>query len=560
MSNHIASRLAAATAPGKRGAGEAAVMRSTDVLILGSGLAGLRLALELAPRARVTVVTKRTRDAGSSRHAQGGIAAAWREDDSWEDHVRDTLVAGAGLCRREVVERTAREAKQRVEELIALGVRFDRREERPDEYDLHREGGHSTRRILHAKDITGAEIMRALLAAVEEHPNIEILEHRMGIDLITEGWLARRLGHLPPHPDRVLGAYVLDGRTGRVEAWTARVVALCTGGAGKVYLYTSNPDEASGDGIAMAYRAGARVANMEFVQFHPTCLYHPHAKSFLISEAVRGEGGRLRLESGETFMERYDPRAELAPRDIVARAIDSELKRTGADCVYLDITHMPARAIEERFPTIRRRCLEYGIDITSEPIPVVPAAHYLCGGVMTDLDGQTDIANLYAVGEVANTGLHGANRLASNSLLEAVSFAWHAARRIERTLDAIPAPPEVPEWDSRKASEPDEQVVITQVWDEIRRFMWNYVGIVRTTRRLQRAMKRIDLVQQEIDEYYWDFQVTGNLVELRNLATVAELVVTSALRRRESRGLHYTLDYPDPDPRCARDTILQRRL
>jgi L-aspartate oxidase len=381
----------------------------------------------------------------------------------------------------------------------------------------------------------------------------------MGIDLITEATLARRTQALPPHPDRVLGAYVLNMVSGRVRTIRARTVALCTGGAGKVYLYTSNPDVATGDGVAMAWRAGAPVANMEFVQFHPTCLYHPHAGSFLISEALRGEGGILRLGDGDAFMARYDERRELAPRDVVARAIDSELKRSGADCVYLDMTHMGRAQVAHHFPNIDARCLELGIDMSTSPIPVVPAAHYLCGGVLTDLHGETPVSGLFAVGETACTGLHGANRLASNSLLEAVSFAAHAAERIRERLAESPSDAPLPIWDPGDATDSDEQVVITQTWDEIRRLMWNYVGIVRSSRRLRRARKRLDVIQDEIESYYWDFRITGDLIELRNLATAAGLVIDSAMRRRESRGLHYTLDYPEPDPRFLRDTVLQRR-
>ncbi len=530
-----------------------------DVLIIGSGLAGMRLALLLADRHEVVVVTKRAREEGSSRWAQGGIAAAWREEDHWSHHVDDTLTAGAGLCRREVVERTAQEAAARVQELIDLGVEFSRWEKKPHLYDLHQEGGHSHRRILHAKDLTGAEIMRALFAQVDAHENIRILEDAMGIDLVTEGTLARRRQVLRPFPDRVLGAYVLNTASGEVDTIRARVVALCTGGAGKVYLYTSNPDVATGDGVAMAWRAGAPVANMEFVQFHPTCLYHPHAGSFLISEALRGEGGILRTADGVAFMERYHPLKELAPRDIVARAIDSELKRRGDECAFLDMTHMSREEVAHHFPHIDARCLELGIDMAVQPIPVVPAAHYLCGGVQTDLSAETAIQGLFAIGETACTGLHGANRLASNSLLEAISFAQHAAARIEERLAEAPADVELPAWDPGDATDSDEQVVITQTWDEIRRLMWNYVGIVRSSRRLRRARKRLDLILDEIDAYYWDFRITGDLVELRNLATVASLVVDSAMRRRESRGLHYTLDYLDKDPRFVRDTVVERR-
>jgi L-aspartate oxidase len=400
--------------------------------------------------------------------------------------------------------------------------------------------------------------MRVLHERADEQEGLEILEDRMAIDLITERGLSRRRGLLPPSEDRVLGAYVLDTVTGEVETWSARVVALCTGGAGKVYIYTSNSNVASGDGVAMAYRAGARIANMEFVQFHPTCLYHPQAGNFLISEALRGEGGKLRHGNGERFMDAYDSRAELAPRDIVARAIDAELKRTGADSVFLDMSHMSDAELRNKFPNIYERCLQLGIRIGQDGIPVVPAAHYLCGGVLTDLSARSSIVGLYAIGETACTGLHGANRLASNSLLEAISFAWHGAEKILEELPALSMPEGLPDWDSGPATEPDEQVVITQTWDEIRRFMWNYVGIVRTTRRLMRAQKRIQLVHEEIENYYWDFQVTDDLIELRNIATVAGLVVECALLRRESRGLHYTLDYPDLRSRYLKDTVIQR--
>ena len=531
----------------------------SDVLIIGSGLAGVRLALALAPHGSVRVITKSARDEGNSRYAQGGIAAAWRETDSWERHVEDTMVAGAGLCRREVVERTAREARDRVAELIDLGVEFDRWHEKPEMYDLHKEGGHSKRRILHSKDLTGAEIMRALLLRVDEQPNIEILEDHIVVDLITEGWLARQRGELPPQPDRVWGAYVLDQVTDQVRAYTARVVAVSTGGSGQVYLYSSNSSVATGDGVAMCYRAGARIANMEFVQFHPTTLYRPGQKPFLISEALRGEGGRLRLAGGEPFMERYDPRLELAPRDVVARAIDSELKRSGAPCVYLDMSHLDRDAVNHHCPNINQRCLQAGIDMSVDPIPVVPAAHYQCGGVRVDAQSESDIYNLFVVGEASCTGLHGANRLASNSLLEAVVFATAAGRCMIERLNDDAVVPEVPEWDPGKAVEPDEQVVITHVWDEVQRLMWNYVGIVRTSRRLRRARQRLDLIESEIENYYWDYQLTGDLIELRNIVNVAGLVVDCAMRRRESRGLHTTLDYPDSNPRFLRDTVLSRR-
>ena len=530
--------------------------KQADVLIVGSGIAGLRLALALPENISIMLVTKRQLVNSNTRWAQGGIAAAWQEGDSWQDHVQDTLIAGAGLCRREVVEYVARQAKTRVQELIDLGVQFDKLEGSDSQYSLHREGGHSARRILHSKDLTGAEIMRALIETIQKRDNIHIYEEWMVIDLITKGWLARLNNDLPPSPDRVLGAYALDTASGEIDVFAAKVVALCTGGAGKVYLYTSNPDIASGDGIAMGWRAGAAIANMEFVQFHPTCLFHPQARNFLISEALRGDGGKLILKNGERFMLRYDERAELAPRDIVARSIDAELKKSGDDCVFLDMRHMSKQELEHKFPNIYRGCFKLGIDISTEPIPVVPAAHYFCGGLVTDLNAETSVRNLFAIGEVSCSGLHGANRLASNSLLEAAVFSVNAACAIQARLPDIPEPPALPSWDYDQATDPDEQVIIAQVWDEIRRFMWNYVGIVRTNRRLLRARKRLELVQEEIRTYYWDFKLIGDLIELRNLATVAELVVECALRRRESRGLHYTLDHPNLNSRFLQDTVM----
>lgn len=536
------------------------VNTSCDILIIGSGIAGLRLALELAPYAKVTILTKKSLVSSNTRWAQGGIAAAWEAEDSWEAHVEDTLIAGAGLCRREVVEFVAKQGKARVEELISLGVQFDKDRRDEERYSLHREGGHSTRRILHTKDLTGAEIMRALIERVQAEPNIQILENWIAIDLITKGWLARKNNKLPPAPDRVLGAYALNNETGEIHPFSAKVVSLCTGGAGKVYLYTSNPDIASGDGIAMGWRAGAAIANMEFVQFHPTCLYHPQARNFLISEALRGDGGILRNASGERFMERYDERLELAPRDIVARSIDAELKKRGEDCAFLDMRHLSREELMRRYPNIFEGTLSLGIDMSTDLIPVVPAAHYFCGGVLTDLNAESSVRNLFAIGETACTGLHGANRLASNSLLEAAVFAVSAALAIRARLPDIPQPYTLPEWDDGSATDADELVVVNQVWEEIRRFMWNYVGIVRTNRRLERARKRLQLVREEIREHYWDFKMTGDLIELRNLAIVAELVVESALRRRESRGLHFTSNYPKTDPRFIRETLLKRYL
>jgi L-aspartate oxidase len=531
-------------------------MQHFDFLVLGSGIAGLCFALKAASHGRVAVLTKKHRAESNTNYAQGGIAAVTSKEDSIELHVRDTLQAGAGLCKEAVVRTIVAEGPARIAELIELGVRFSEREvPGPNgvrELDLGKEGGHSKRRILHAKDMTGREIERALLAAVASHPNIHVLENHFAIDLIT----TQKLGH--PPPPRCLGVYALDNQSRTVHTFASRVVVLATGGCGKVYLYTTNPDIATGDGVAMAYRAGAAVANMEFIQFHPTCLYHPKAKSFLISEAVRGEGGVLKRPDGVEFMDAYHPLKSLAPRDIVARAIDSEMKRTGADFVLLDITHKPAPFIIQRFPNIYRTCLDYGIDITKEPIPVVPAAHYQCGGVVADVDGRTELPGLYAVGEVACTGLHGANRLASNSLLEALVCAHRAA---QHAIANLPPPVEhsLPPWQSGEAADPDELVVVAHNWDEIRRCMWDYVGIVRTNKRLLRAQKRIANLQQEIQEYYWDFKVTSDLLELRNIATVAELIVTCALQRPESRGLHYNLDYPEPKPEWAqRDTIVRK--
>jgi L-aspartate oxidase len=536
------------------------VAETTDVLVIGSGLAGLFFALQVAPYAKVTIVTKAARQESNSWYAQGGIAAVWHEDDDYDSHIQDTLIAGAGLCRREAVELTVREGPARVRDLIEIGARFTKRETHPDEYDLHREGGHSRRRILHADDLTGAEIIRALVTACEANPNIRILEHHTAVDLVSERWLARRLGQIPPERDAILGAYVLDQGTGEVRAIGAKSVVLASGGAGKAYLYTTNPRVATGDGMAMAYRAGAQMANMEFVQFHPTSLYHPRETSFLISEALRGEGGKLVLPNGQRFMDAYDERAELAPRDIVARAIDAELKRRGLDCLYLDMTHMPAHDLEQRFPNIWAKLQALDIDMSKQPIPVVPAAHFFCGGALTDLHGETSIRNLFAIGETACTGLHGANRLASNSLLEATVFARKAADELKSRWSALTSAPPLPEWDPGKANDSDELVVIYQVWEEIRRFMWNYVGIVRTHRRLKRAQRRVELVQDEIRRYYWDNRVTTDLIELRNIATVAEMVVQCALERQESRGLHYTLDFPEQDPRMIKDTVIKRWL
>ena len=530
-----------------------------DFLVIGSGIAGLLYALKASQHGRIILLTKTELEESNSRYAQGGVATVWDESDSFEDHIRDTLIAGAGLCRRETVEHVVTQGPARIRELIELGVAFSRHSTTSDELELAREGGHGKRRILHAKDQTGAEIVRALVAAVRAHPDIDVRTHHVAVDLITERWLNRRRGEAEPFPDRVLGAYALDVKRGEVDVYCARVVTICSGGAGKVYLHTTNPDVATGDGIAMAWRAGAKVANMEFVQFHPTSLYHPNAQGFLISEALRGEGGRLIHKNGDRFMARYDERLELAPRDIVARAIDAEIKRLGDESVFLDMTHHSREYLQDRVPAIYARCLELGFDMATTPIPVVPAAHYFCGGVVTDLTGESSVRNLFVVGEAACTGLHGANRLASNSLLEAAVFADSAAAALVQRR-AEPLREDLPEWDPGRAAASDELVVVKHNWSEIRRFMWDYVGIVRTTRRLKRARHRVQLVQEEIDSYYWDFRLTHDVVELRNLATVAELVVECALRRRESRGLHYTLDYKEQDPSWIRDTELERRI
>ncbi|MGR7922532.1 L-aspartate oxidase [Zobellella denitrificans] len=511
-----------------------------DVLIIGSGAAGLSLALKLADHARVHVLSKGPLAEGATLYAQGGIAAVFDETDSIESHVTDTLIAGAGLCDEEVVEFTARQAPGAIQWLIGQGVPFDTEESAEGEpsYHLTREGGHSHRRIFHAADATGRAVQMTLTEQVQRHPNIHILERVNALDLITTA----KLG-LPGN--RVLGAYVWNRNKERVETVRAKFIAMATGGASKVYQYTSNPDVSSGDGIAMAWRAGCRVANMEFNQFHPTSLYHPADNNFLLSEALRGEGALLKRPDGSRFMPDYDERAELAPRDIVARAIDHEMKRLGADCMYLDISHQPADFIVKHFPTIHERCLKVGIDITKGPMPVVPAAHYTCGGVMVDRQGRTDIEGLYAIGEVSYTGLHGANRMASNSLLECIVFARAAGEDMLAKLADTPEPPMLPLWDESKVTNSDEEVVIHHNWHELRLFMWDYVGIVRSDKRLERAKRRIDLLKQEIQEYYANFRVSNNLLELRNLVQVAELIVLSAMERKESRGLHFTLDYPE---------------
>ncbi len=511
---------------------EARTTLDFDVLIVGSGLAGLSAALHLSATHRVAIITKRQLADGSSGWAQGGIAAVLAEGDSFDTHVQDTFVAGAGLCDPAATRFVVEHAPESIEWLREMGVPFTLED---GKLHLTREGGHSARRIVHAADATGAAVQQTLIERVRQTPNIRVFERHMLVDLIQ----AAKVGQ---GPQRCLGLYALDEARDEVVALRAPHTILATGGAGKVYLYTTNPDTATGDGIAAAWRAGCRVTNMEFIQFHPTCLYHPDVKNFLITEAVRGEGGRLLLPDGTRFMPAHDERAELAPRDIVARAIDFEMKKGGLDCVYLDISHQPREFVLEHFPNIHARCLELGIDITRQPIPVVPAAHYTCGGVHTDLLGRTDLPGLHAIGETAYTGLHGANRLASNSLVECMVFALAAAQDIAAT--PLPAPPAVPAWDDSRVTDADEQVVISHNWDELRRFMWDYVGIVRTNKRLERAAHRIELLQQEIQEFYGSFHVTRDLLELRNLVQVADLIVRSAQARHESRGLHFSRDYP----------------
>ncbi|MDO9205135.1 L-aspartate oxidase [Methylotenera sp.] len=522
-------------------------MQQFDVLIIGSGLAGLTLALRTAADKKVCLVSKRCINDTASDWAQGGIAAVLNDDDSIENHIQDTLIAGAGLCDEAVTKLVAEHAKEAVEWLIEQGVGFTRDQDNSG-YHLTREGGHSHRRIIHAADATGHAVQMTLSDKVKRHPNITLMENHIAVDLITTRKMAKTKFQPTDYntdDNACLGAYVLDKNTGKVITIAAQNTILATGGAGKVYLYTTNPDVSTGDGIAMAWRAGCRIANMEFIQFHPTCLFHPHAKSFLISEAVRGEGGLLKLPDGTRFMPEHDPREELAPRDVVARAIDFEMKKRGLDCVYLDITDKPLAFLKEHFPNIYRRCLELGIDISKTPIPVVPAAHYTCGGVMTDDKGRTDIKHLYAIGETACTGLHGANRLASNSLLECLIFGKTAAEDI---LSQPTKPsPQLPYWDESRVTDADEEVLITHTWDELRRFMWNYVGIVRTDKRLSRALHRIHMLRDEVHEFYSNFKVSNDLIELRNLLQVAELIVESAISRKESRGLHYSKDHPNAE-------------
>jgi len=527
---------------------------TSDFLVIGSGIAGLSFALKVAGYGTVALVTKREISETATSLAQGGIASAISAEDSFAAHFQDTMKAGVFLSNENVVRMVVESGPKAVEDLVRWGVQFTRRPD--DSFDLTREGGHSKRRVLHALDITGQEIERALVAAVQNHPNITIYEHHIAVDLITEAKATRK--NLPR--DRCLGAYVLDIRKKRVSTFGARITVLATGGAGKVYLYTCNPDVATGDGVAMAYRAGATIADMEFMQFHPTTLFHPHAKPFLISEAVRGEGAILRNREGRAFMEDYHERKDLAPRDIVARAIDNEMKTSGDDCVFLDITHKGSDFIKEHFPNIYQTCLSYGIDMTCEMIPVVPAAHFLCGGIKVDIWSETDIRNLFAIGETAWTGLHGANRLASNALLEGIVFSDQAARKaLERLPDALDPTPFIRSWDFGNARNSDEDVVVAHNWHEVRLSMWNYVGIVRTDKRLYRALRRIHLIQEEILEYYWNYYPTSDLLELRNITTVAELIIRCALARRESRGLHYTIDYPKRDDlHWKKDTFIRK--
>lgn len=538
----------------------------TDFLIIGSGVAGLTFALKVADHGSVAVVTKKGVMDTNTSQAQGGIASVFGKLDSFDLHIRDTLVAGDGLCNREVVEMVVRSGPERIRELIDMGVRFNLAESKRSKgeelnLDLGREGGHSEKRIIHAEDMTGKELERVLVDHVKKHPNIRLYENHVAIDLITFSTRLKRGQITTTHEEVCCGAYVLDRDTNQVKTFAAEITLLATGGSGKVYLYTSNPDIASGDGIAMAYRAGATVANLEFVQFHPTCLYHPDAKNFLISEAVRGEGGTLINSAGNAFMEKYDPLKDLACRDVVARAIDRELKKSGDDSVFLDISHKDPEFVKKRFPNLYKRCMSFGIDMTKDPIPVVPAAHYMCGGVVTDVFGRTDIKKLYAVGETACTGLHGANRLASNSLIEALVYANQAAKQavVEMNTSNFKSTPELFLWDEVGTSDSDELIMVSHNWDEIRRFMWNYVGIVRSNKRLERAWRRIEIIQKEIQDYYWNFKVTPDLIELRNIAMVAELIVRCAMHRKESRGLHYNIEYPHrDDKRWQKDTIVRR--
>lgn len=522
-----------------------------DFLVIGSGVAGLTFALQASEHGEVTIVTKRSRTDSATNWAQGGIAAVLDPEDTFEAHIEDTLGTGGGLSHKDVVEMVVRDGPERIRELMEIGAKFSAKEGGDgEELDLTREGGHSARRVVHAGDITGREVQRALVAAVAENERITILEDHMAVDLIEQS----RFGA----PRRqVVGAYVLHEKTGDVHTFLARATILAAGGAGKVYVYTSNPDVATGDGVAMAYRAGAQIANMEFFQFHPTSLFHPEAKSFLISEALRGEGGILRRGDGSAFMEEHHPMKDLAPRDVVARAIDYEMKRSGADSVFLDMTHEDGDFLRERFPNIHARCMHFGFDMTKEPIPVVPAAHYMCGGVIVDEDGRTSLPGLWAIGEVTCSGLHGANRLASNSLLEGLVYGNRVASALGERSEGVTAS-EIPDWNVGDSVPEDEAVVVSQNWEEIRRFMWNYVGIVRSDKRLRRAARRIALLKEEIAEYYWKYRLSRDMLELRNIADVAELIVHCAMSRHESRGLHFTIDHPDVSDEFADDTVIER--
>jgi len=542
----------------------------TDFLIIGSGVAGLTFALKVAKLGDVALVTKKGIMDSNTSHAQGGIASVFGELDSFDFHIQDTLASGDGLCNRDVVEMVVKNGPSRIRELIDLGVHFNLKDkkqsdsESPDmdvELDLGREGGHSQKRIVHSHDMTGEEVERVLVDHVKNHPRITLFENHIAIDLITISTRMKRGIITTTHEDYCCGAYVLDRESNHVKTFCANITFLATGGAGKVYLYTSNPDIATGDGIAMGYRAGTTVANLEFVQFHPTCLYHPDAKNFLISEALRGEGAVLVDASGRPFMEEYDAQKDLACRDVVARAIDTELKKSGADSVFLDISHKNSDFVKERFPNLYKKCLTFGFDMTKEPLPVVPAAHYMCGGIATDMFGRTDLHRLYAIGETACTGLHGANRLASNSLIEALVYSHMAAQQAGKDIDTVDvtSTPDPPPWDEVGTTHSDEVIMVSQNWDEIRRFMWNYVGIVRSNKRLERAKRRIEIIQKEIREYYWDFRVSADLIELRNIAMVAELIIKCAGHRKESRGLHHNIEYPyRDDRRWQKDTILRR--
>ncbi len=537
------------------------MIHETDFLVIGSGVAGLNFALKAARAGRVTIITKKGAEKSNTALAQGGVAAVLSKDDSFDLHIRDTLEAGSGICKRDVVEMVVRKAPEMIRGLIEKGARFNTQQGAEGSLSLGREGGHSRKRIVHAHDLTGKEIEEVLVENARKDPRITILENHTAVNLICRSTSIGSEQYLTRSEKDCCGAYVLNNMTGLVETFHAGITMISTGGAGKVYLYTSNPDIASGDGIAMAYRAGASVANLEFVQFHPTCLFHPEAKNFLISEAVRGEGGVLKDAGGNEFMSKYTPDRELACRDVVARAIDNEMKTSGDDSVFLDISHKDPGFITNRFPHIYRNCLKFGIDMTKEPIPVVPAAHYMCGGIITDKCGATDIKRLYAAGECAFTGLHGANRLASNSLMEALVFSDLAGTKAVEEFQTLNRESEVKPlpWDDAGTTDSDEAIVVTHNWDEIRRMMWNYVGIVRTDKRLARALRRIRNIQEEIHEYYWDFRVTSDLAELRNLATVAELVIRSALARKESRGLHYNLEYPErDDENWLKDTVLKK--